>query len=101
VKRKLASYRFNIAGMEKLPEIEFRKPTSPQITKTRALLKKLFVEKKIVVNKVRCARCEICMKHCPGKAISMPFYPEIDRKKCIRCFCCIEICPQHALSLKQ
>ena len=100
VKRKLANYKFNFVGMEKLPEINFRKPTSSIIHKTRKLLGKLFKEKPIVVDRVRCARCGLCAKHCPGKAIKLNMYPEINKKKCIRCFCCIEICPQHALSLE-
>lgn len=99
VKRKLANYNFEIAGMEKLPIINFRKPTSYQMTKTKKLMGKLFREKPIVVDRVRCERCGMCMKHCPGGAITLIPYPEFNRKKCIRCFCCIEICPQHALSL--
>jgi ferredoxin len=99
VKRKLADYNVEIMG-ENPGKIEFRKPTSSQIGKTRKMLKRLFKEREITVDRVRCERCGLCMRHCPGRAISMPFYPEVDKKKCIRCFCCIEICPNHALSLK-
>ncbi len=101
IKRKLARNSFEIAGMEKLPIINFRKPTSYQMTKTKKLIGKLFREKLIVVDRVRCERCGMCMKHCPGGAITLTPYPEFNRKKCIRCFCCIEICPQHALSLEK
>ena len=100
VKRKLADYKLHIVGMENLPEIEFRQPTSSQTEKTKKMIKGLFVERPIVVDRVRCARCGLCAKHCPGKAITIDPYPTFDRKKCIRCFCCIEICPNHALSLK-
>lgn len=101
VKRKLASYKFEIAGMKHLPRIHFIQPTSTQIMKTKRMLKGLFKERPIVVDRVRCARCGICMKHCPGKAITLEPYPTFDKKRCIRCFCCIEICPNHALSLKK
>jgi len=101
VKRNLNSgYKFSLAGKEKLPDIDFRQPTSSQTYKTRRLLRRLFREREIVVDRVRCARCGLCAKHCPGNAIKLSPYPEINRKKCIRCFCCIEICPQHALSLE-
>jgi len=100
VKRKLSSYDVEVLG-ENPGKINFRKPTSQQISKSRGLIKRLFKERKIIVDKIKCERCGICMKHCPAKAISMPFFPEINRKKCIRCFCCIEICPNHALSLEK
>lgn len=101
VRRKLADYKFEFVGMDKLPKLDFIIPSSSQMSRTRKLLTRLFREKPIVVDRIRCARCGICMKHCPGKSIMLNPYPEIDRKKCIRCFCCIEICPQHALSLKK
>lgn len=102
LRRKLYSgYDFELVGMQTLPRLNFIIPNSKQMTSTRSLLKNLFVEKPIILDRVRCARCGMCAKHCPGQAITLNPYPEFNKKKCIRCFCCVEICPQHALSLEK
>jgi uncharacterized protein (DUF362 family) len=101
VKRKLASYNIEVVGVKKIPKINFRKPSPQQMSKSRALIRRLFVERPIIVDEAKCARCGMCAKHCPGRAITLEPYPRFNRKKCIRCFCCIEICPKHALSLKK
>jgi len=54
-----------------------------------------------VIDKDRCTRCGICIKHCPTKAMRMDKdCPVIDTKKCIRCFCCQEFCLQRAVGIK-
>jgi len=99
VKRKLGSFKFNLIGIKKLPNLHFEKPI---VTKAyqKGLLKK-FKQRPIVVDKTKCIKCGLCARKCPAKAIKLNPYPEIDKKKCIRCFCCMEICPQDALSLKE
>lgn len=102
VKRKLyPNYSFKVVGINKLPIINFKKPTTHQKSDTKKNLKELFKEKPIICDTKKCVRCGLCMRHCPGKAIKMTPYPVVERKKCIRCFCCIEICPQDAMMLKQ
>lgn len=97
VKRKLyPDFKFELTGMEKLPEINFKKPR--QDTRLNRL-KRLFRESPIVVDEKKCVRCGLCMRKCPAHAIKLKPYPLVDKKKCIRCYCCMEICPRHALSL--
>lgn len=101
VKRKLyPSYEFEEVG-EKIYDLDFKIPVSHEREKSFRLIKKSFREKPIVCDVARCIRCGRCAKHCPGKAIILAPYPQINRKKCIRCFCCMEICPRDALSLKK
>ncbi len=99
VKRKLGSFKFKLIGMEKLPNLHFKKPIVTGKMSKRVL--KLLKEKPIVVDEKKCIKCGLCVKKCPAKAIKLDPFPVIDKKKCIRCFCCMEICPQDALSLKE
>lgn len=98
VKRELGSYDFELKGLKKLPNLNFKKPYVALKT-IRSVLFALR-QKPIVVDEKKCVKCGICAKHCPVKAITLSPYLVIDKKKCIRCFCCIEICPENALSLK-
>ncbi len=98
ISRKLYSdYKFQLVGLKKLPSIKFEKPKGAKPT---SRLRRLFSDKPIVCNKIKCIKCGTCAKKCPVKAITMKPYPVIDKKKCIRCFCCMEICPVDALRLK-
>ena len=99
VKRNLGSFKFEIAGMKKIPNLNFEKPIVVGIF--NKIVSGYFKEKPIVVDEKKCIQCGTCMKKCPAKAISMNPYPIINRKKCIRCFCCMEICSEDALSLKE
>lgn len=53
-----------------------------------------------VVDRELCSRCETCVEHCPGGALTMEEYPVLDPELCITCFCCQELCPQKAIELK-
>lgn len=102
IKRKLyPNYKFELVGLNKLPKINFRKPTLHDISKTRKLMSKLFKERPIVVDEKLCTRDGLCEKHCPRKAIKLSPYPVINKERCIRCFCCIEICPNNALMIRK
>lgn len=99
VARKLyPSFNFKLEGLKKLPYIHFRKPRED--IKQHGLAG-IFKEEPIICNKRKCIKCGLCSSRCPGRAIKLLPYPEINTKKCIRCFCCMEVCPQHALSLKK
>lgn len=102
VKRKLVkNYNIEVLGLDRLPQIYFKKPTLHQISKTKKLIHKLFRERPIVTDESLCAKCGMCAKHCPVQAIILNPYPKINKKECIRCFCCIEICPRNAMMIKQ
>jgi len=102
IKRKVSGrFKIRVVGIAKQPLIRFRLPSHIVIKVAHRILKKLFREKPIVVDKMKCIQCGLCARKCPGKAITLKPFPTFDRKKCIRCFCCIEVCPQHALSLKE
>lgn len=88
------NFKFELAGLKKLPLIHFRKPREE--VKMHQLA---FKEAPIICDTKKCIKCGLCASKCPGKAIALKPFPTINRKKCIRCFCCMEICPQHALSL--
>ena len=100
--RKLyPGFKFELVGMKQLLKINFDKPTSVEMKKTRNMIKSLFKERPIVCDTKKCIKCGLCRDHCPVGAITLEPYPVIDRKKCIRCFCCIEICPRNALGLRK
>lgn len=99
IKRKLGSFKFELTGIDKLPNLHFKKPIVSEKIPKRIM--SMFKQKPIVVDEKKCIKCGLCAKKCPMHAITLKPYPVIDKKKCIRCFCCMEICPQHALSLKE
>ena len=97
--RKLGSFKFVLVGMDKLPNLHFKKPIVSEKLPKRML--EILKQRPIVVDKKECVKCGLCAKKCPTKAIKLNPYPEINKKKCIRCFCCMEVCPQDALSLEE
>lgn len=98
VKRKLGSFKFELVGERKLPNLDFEKPIVKE--KLSKKLLRRFKERPIVVDEKKCIKCGLCARKCPMNAITMEPYPVIDKKKCIRCFCCMEVCPKNALSLE-
>jgi len=55
---------------------------------------------KIVSNGEICKGCGLCVKNCPGRAISIENEKaEINYKKCLGCGLCISICPLKAIEL--
>ncbi|MBU3905197.1 MAG: DUF362 domain-containing protein [Nanoarchaeota archaeon] len=101
IDRKLyPDYKFELVG-DKLPKLNFKKPTLNEMKNSRKMIKGLFKETPIICDTTKCVKCGLCAKRCPAHAIILKPYPTIDKKKCIRCFCCMEICPQHAIFLKQ
>lgn len=99
IKRKIGKFEFSLVGMDKLPNLNFKKPHVVYGAGQKML--EILRKKPIVVDKSKCVKCGICARKCPMKAITLAPYPVIDKRKCIRCFCCMEICPQNALSLKE
>lgn len=99
VKRKFGSFRFVLSGINKLPNLHFKKPVATKAYQ-KGILKR-FKQKPIIVDEKKCIKCCLCAKKCPTKAIKLNPYPEINGRRCIRCFCCMEICPKDALSLKE
>jgi uncharacterized protein (DUF362 family) len=98
IRRKLyPSYDFKLLGIKKLPNLKFKIPNTEK--KAQNMMNKMFIEKPIIVDKLKCTKCGTCAKNCPAGAISLIPFPSFDKKKCIRCFCCIEICPNHAISV--
>ena len=99
VRRGLGSFKFKLVGIEKIPNLHFKKPiVSGKLSRG---VRRMLRQRPIVVDEKKCIKCGLCAKKCPVKAIELHPYPEIDKKKCIRCFCCMEICPKDALSLKE
>jgi len=99
VKRGFGNWDYELVGLKKLPNLNFKKPFIALKTIRNILFG--MRKKPIVVDEKKCIKCGVCRDHCPAKAITLNPYPVIDKKKCIRCFCCMEICPKHALSLKE
>ncbi|MDR2976253.1 MAG: EFR1 family ferrodoxin [Streptococcaceae bacterium] len=56
---------------------------------------------KIRLHEDKCIKCNLCVKNCPVKAITMDErgYPCINREDCLNCYRCIHKCPKLALSL--
>jgi Na+-translocating ferredoxin:NAD+ oxidoreductase RNF subunit RnfB len=46
-----------------------------------------------------CIKCELCVKNCPEKCITMDGIPLIDNSKCTSCGTCVEKCPTKVLQL--
>jgi uncharacterized protein (DUF362 family)/ferredoxin len=56
------------------------------------------------INKKRCAKCMLCTRVCPARAVltgAGDQYPYVDEEKCISCFCCHEMCPHKAVKFKK
>ncbi len=50
----------------------------------------------------KCARCGLCVHHCPPQAMAIKDGKlTIDLKRCIGCFCCQELCPHAAILTRQ
>ena len=65
----------------------------------QAFWRRLFVRRPKISGS-RCHRCEVCVKHCPAKAMRLVNdRVVIDYKKCINCYCCQELCPYGAVSI--
>jgi Pyruvate/2-oxoacid:ferredoxin oxidoreductase delta subunit len=51
---------------------------------------------------VGCIKCEICVKNCPEKCITMVNgIPEVDYSKCTSCGICVEKCPTKVFKMLQ
>jgi uncharacterized protein (DUF362 family) len=99
IKRKFGTFKFQLIGLKKLPNLRFKKPVG--MGNFAKSLTTRFRYRPIIVDENKCTKCGICAKKCPVNAITLKPFPVIDKKKCIRCFCCIEVCPKGALSLKE
>ncbi|MFC1666235.1 DUF362 domain-containing protein, partial [Nanoarchaeota archaeon] len=62
---------------------------------------KFLPKSKIIANENKCAKCGICVKKCPVKALSLKPYAICNHKICIKCLCCVEVCPHDAIHLKE
>jgi uncharacterized protein (DUF362 family)/Pyruvate/2-oxoacid:ferredoxin oxidoreductase delta subunit len=96
-----------ITGM-KLEDAEIKdfvkidKPITP-IPYSKYLLNFLdkYITGKPYIDDKKCTRCQICLKRCPAKAISIDNgIMSIDLSKCIKCYCCAEFCPNGAATIK-
>lgn len=57
---------------------------------------------RILINKERCVKCELCIETCPVGALAMSEDgPIVDNKKCILCLCCHEACLNSAIKIKK
>jgi uncharacterized protein (DUF362 family)/NAD-dependent dihydropyrimidine dehydrogenase PreA subunit len=61
-----------------------------------------------VIDKKKCTKCGICVRHCPVSPIAVNWVkgdqtrpPKHDYDRCIRCFCCQEMCQSAAITIKQ
>jgi uncharacterized protein (DUF362 family)/Pyruvate/2-oxoacid:ferredoxin oxidoreductase delta subunit len=65
----------------------------------QALWRRLFVRRP-KISATRCHRCEVCINHCPARAMRLENdRVVIDYKKCINCYCCQELCPYGAVTI--
>lgn len=56
----------------------------------------------VIINKELCIGCELCVKDCSRKAISLVNEKaQIDLSLCNECGHCVAICPQYAVSMPQ
>ncbi|MBM3315258.1 DUF362 domain-containing protein, partial [candidate division WOR-3 bacterium] len=58
-----------------------------------------FIQRRPVLDRRLCTRCQRCVSSCPVGAITAAPFPRIDRHRCITCYCCAETCPAKALSV--
>jgi Na+-translocating ferredoxin:NAD+ oxidoreductase RNF subunit RnfB len=70
-----------------LPRCSNRNPLKAQVMKTC---------------KVGCIKCELCVKNCPEKCITMDRgIPVIDTAKCTKCGTCVTKCPTKVLQVRE
>lgn len=70
------------------------------LSKIFPLLNRNFLRKKPVIDRIKCAACEECIRICPAKTIFLvDGKARIEQKKCIKCYCCHEICRYKAVRL--
>lgn len=63
---------------------------------------KSHIQKSFQLDSKKCINCQICVKSCPAKVISIENdkVDYINRDKCLVCFRCINFCPKTAISYK-
>ncbi len=86
----------------KMPRVSFARPLISQSRIPGIFISffHFFTAVKPAVDNSKCARCGVCAKHCPARAIELRPFPKIDGKKCICCFCCSELCPEQAIRIE-
>lgn len=52
------------------------------------------------LDKSKCLRCEMCVRTCPVKALTMQDFPVNDWNKCVKCRACEHNCPVCAISIE-
>lgn len=85
---------------EQINEVKVNFEKVPIISdEVRERFKNFFLSK-MMVDKIKCKRCNLCMERCPSKAIELRPSPVFDPEKCILCFCCFEACPEGAINFE-
>ncbi|MBN2095367.1 MAG: DUF362 domain-containing protein [Candidatus Aenigmarchaeota archaeon] len=51
------------------------------------------------LNPLKCKKCGLCVKNCPGDAIELGLVPRVNTKKCLGCARCISVCPNGAMDI--
>jgi len=58
-------------------------------------------DRRIVVNRFRCAYCGACISVCKSGANELlEAFLSIDENKCNTCLTCVRVCPMNALALE-
>lgn len=56
----------------------------------------------ILIDKDKCVKCNLCVKVCPVRALTMAEEaPVVDSESCILCLCCHETCLNGAISIRK
>jgi uncharacterized protein (DUF362 family)/Pyruvate/2-oxoacid:ferredoxin oxidoreductase delta subunit len=63
------------------------------------LIYRPLLKPRLRIRKDLCTRCEVCIRHCPARAMTLDVFPRLDAKKCIACYCCYELCSSQAIEL--